>query len=184
MFSIKTMLEQYKSHIWGLTEYSNGVLILAAPCQLRRLDKVQRWFLHELGISDTFAFVQFNFAPPTLRRNIGLMNFLQNTLCNNAHPALCHALPYVPADLCSTYHSKALDPCRDVVMYHTRLYERSLYAYILAYNRLPQALVDAPTVSNFQARLTHLATQRASNANDSWRRCFQNCEQVHYMFYA
>ena len=42
LYTGSSMLNQYKSHIWGITEYSNGVLILAPPSQLNRLDKVQR----------------------------------------------------------------------------------------------------------------------------------------------
>ena len=62
LYSVPSMIGQYKSHIWSLKEYSNGAILIAAPTQLRRLDKVQRWYLHELGISDTQAFVDFNFA--------------------------------------------------------------------------------------------------------------------------
>ena len=43
LYPLGTMLNQYKAHVWGITEYSNGVLILAPPCQLCRLDKLQRW---------------------------------------------------------------------------------------------------------------------------------------------
>ena len=76
LYSVSSMLNQYKSHIWGITEYSNGVLILAPPSQLQRLDKLQRWYLHELGLSDKEAFVDHNFAPPSLRRAIGILGFL------------------------------------------------------------------------------------------------------------
>ena len=78
LYTGSSMLNQYKSHIWGITEYSNGVLILAPPSQLNRLDKVQRWYLHELGMSDKEAFISHNFAPPSLRRAIGILGFLHN----------------------------------------------------------------------------------------------------------
>ena len=182
LYPVATMLDQYKAHVWGITEYSNGVLILAPPYQLRRLDKLQRWFLRELGISDQDAFVQYNFAPPTLRRNIGLLGFLQKRVLGECHPALCHALPIGPPDIAARYHTKHLDTFSGLVVRHARIYERSLFAYIRVYNRLPQTLADSPSVESFQSRLTHLAKQRASSAHGDWRRCFQDCQELCNMF--
>ena len=45
LYSSAGMLGQYKCHIWGLKEYSNGAIIMACPTQVNRLDKVQRGFL-------------------------------------------------------------------------------------------------------------------------------------------
>ena len=167
--------------MWGITEYSNGVLILAPPCQLRRLDKLQRWYLKELGISDQDAFVQYNFAPPTLRRNIGLLGFLHKRVLGECHPALCQALPFGPPAIAARYHTKHLETFSGLVVSHARIYERSLYAYTRVYNRLPQTLADSPSVKSLQSRLTHLAKQRA-NAQDDWRRCFHDCHELCKMF--
>ena len=41
-YSLPAMLGQYKCHVWGLKEYSDGAIIIAAPTQLERLDKVQQ----------------------------------------------------------------------------------------------------------------------------------------------
>jgi hypothetical protein len=76
LYSPATMLDQNKSHVWNVKEYPNGALIMAAPRQLRRLDKVQRWYLHELALTDTDAFIKYNFAPPSLRRAIGMLGFI------------------------------------------------------------------------------------------------------------
>ena len=132
MYSTAALLGQYKCHIWGLKEYSNGAIIMAAPCQLKRLDKVQRWYLHELGLSDTEAFVSYNFAPPSLRRCIGLLGFLHKRVLGKCHPGLCIALPFAEG-LEADYHSRALHPRSDLVNHHARLYQRSLFAYILIY---------------------------------------------------
>ena len=63
MYAIKVMMNQYKTHVWSRTEYHNGALILALDNQLQRIDKMQRWFLHELEVTDTHAFIEYNFAP-------------------------------------------------------------------------------------------------------------------------
>ena len=83
----------------------------------------------------------------------------------------------------ANYHSKALNPFSAEVNYHNRLYERSIYMYILIYNRLPQVLVDLPTVASFQAKLTHLAKQKASADPEHWRNSFQSTANVTEMFY-
>jgi len=184
LYSLTTMLDQYKSHVWGITEYSNGVLIMAPPCQLRRLDKMQRWYLHELGISDQDAFVNHNFATPSLRRDIGMLGFLHKRVLQECYPALCQPLPFAPPGLYTNHHSKVLDPCNEALVSNLRLYNRSLYAYVHIYNRLPQTLVDAPTVSSFQARLTHLAKQHAIHAHGDWRKSCQDCQEIVDMFYA
>ena len=157
-------------------------MILAPPCQLCRIDKLQRWYLKELAISDQDAFVQHNFAPPTLRRNIGLLGLFQKRILFECHPALCHALPFGPPVIVARYHTKHLDTFSGLVVRHARIYERSLYACTRVYNRLPQALADSPSLKNFPSRLTHLAKERASGVHGDWRRCFQDCHELCIMF--
>ena len=84
--------------------------------------------------------------------------------------------------LSSNYHNKALHPFTEGVDYQSRLFNRSLYAYVLIYNRLPQALIDRSSVKNFQAMLTHLAKMDAMSGVEQWRDSFQSLENVHEMF--
>jgi hypothetical protein len=182
LYSQSAMCDQYKCHIWSLKEYSNGALLLAAPSQLKRLDKVQRWFLHELDLTDTAAFITFNFAPPSLRRAIAMLGFLHKRVLKLCHPSICEAFPFAQG-LDATYHTKALDPFSDEVRYQRRMYERSVYVYILMYNRLPQAIVDLPSVSAFQSKLTHLAKEKARLNQEDWRCSFQDLTEIQAMFY-
>ena len=93
MFSHASLIGKYKTHIWGFSEYSNGAIILACDSQAKRIDKMQRWFLHELGITDTEAFKTHNVAPPSLRRRIGILGFLHKRVLQQCHPYLLGALP-------------------------------------------------------------------------------------------
>ena len=176
MFSVASLIGQYKTQIWGFSEYSNGVLIMASESQLRRLDKMQRWFLHELGISDSEAFGTYNFAPPSLRRRIGILGFLHKRTLGQCHPYLEIAFPL------STYpegfHNRTLHSFVDEVVYHRRLYFRSIYGFIHIYNRLSQELVDSPSVNIFQTRLTHIAKVRAQSSDVRWRQAFADCVDV------
>ena len=57
-------------------EYHSGAIFHASDTLLERLDSAQRGFLQEIGMSPEIAFVEHNFAPPRLRRNIGMLGFL------------------------------------------------------------------------------------------------------------
>ena len=111
-----------------------------------------------------------------------MLGFLHKRTLDLCHPCLRDALP-VAVGLYADYHSKALDPFSGEVIFQRRLYERSLYAYILMYNRLPQATVDLPTVSTFQAQLTHLAKSRVTLDPENWRSSFQSLADVVRMLY-
>ena len=69
MYDKKTMLQQYKTHIWGGTEYANGAILHACDTVLSRIDRLQQHFLDELHLTAEVAFLDFNFAPATLRRD-------------------------------------------------------------------------------------------------------------------
>ena len=134
-------------------------------------------------MTDTEAFVVHNFAPPSLRRCIGLLGLLHKRVLGKCHPGLAHVLPFAEG-LQADYHSKALYPYSDMQHYQARLYRRSLFAYVLIYNRLLQALVDLPSVKCFQSKLTHLAKHRAQIDQEGWRNPFQNCEEIVKMFFS
>ena len=111
-----------------------------------------------------------------------MFGFLHKRVLGICHPLLVEAFPFA-VGLDANYNSKALHPFTEEVNFHGRLFDRSLYAYILMYNRLPQAIVDLPPVATFQAKLTHLAKQRALVDEENWRRSFQSMADVADMFY-
>lgn len=108
----------------------------------------------------------------SIRTPIAIFQSLQSHQIYN-----CHA---IEAD----YHSKALHAYGELIDYQARLWDRSLYAYVHVYNRLPQALVDLPSVKSFQSKLTHLAKHRAQTNQEGWRRSYQDCSEIWDMFYA
>ena len=137
-----------------------------------RIRNVRQGGIHQSQLCPTF--------PQEGHRYLGLPT---QRVLEECHPALVHALPFAPAGLLARYHSNALDPRIGEITCQDRLYQRSLYGYILVYNRLPQPIADSPSVSSFQARLTHLAKQKASNSDELWRRSFHDCSAIQEMFY-
>ena len=169
IYSASELLAQFKAHVWPHIEYSSGAIILACITQRRRLDSMQRGFLHKLGMDEVSAFLQHRFAPPCLRRTIGLLSFLHKRVLGLCHPALLSALPFMSGIVVTRrYHTRMLADFRNVVTHRWCLYNRSLYNYIRVYNTLPQDVVDATTVANFQSKLTLLCKQRAESGDENW----------------
>ena len=92
------------------------------------------------------------------------------------------ALPFDDQDE-ARYHSRMLLSHFEEVRGHKRLYDNSLYLYVLMYNRLSEEMVKLPSVSSFQAKLTHLAKERAKANDARWRQCYQDCGEVVSIFH-
>ena len=66
----------------------------------------------------------------------------------------------------------------NTIVSHARLYPRSIFHYVLIYNRLPQWLVDKKNVQAFQKGLNAVAKGRAEAGQSTWREAFQSCMDV------
>ena len=96
MYSHADMMMQYKTHIWGLIEYHNGAIFHACETVLAKLDRVQTSFLEQIHSNDETGFLYYNFAPPVLRRDIGILGFLHKLVLGIGHPALAQFLQFSP----------------------------------------------------------------------------------------
>ena len=122
-------------------EAHNGAIFHASTSHLMKLDNVQRHFLNELGISEAAAFLDWNFAPPTLRRNIGVLGLLHKRALGNSHPDFEKLLPWfrtvfgfdVPGRHDKQLYSHALE-----ITAHLELFKRSIFAMVDVYNHLPR----------------------------------------------
>ena len=74
-YNTADLLNQFKTHVWGLIEYKNGAILHASVTTIHKLEQVQRQFLKDLRIAEEMAFVDYNFAPLCLRRSIGTLGF-------------------------------------------------------------------------------------------------------------
>ena len=93
-YSTSELITQFKTHIWGLMEVNIGGFFHAASSLLKKLDDVQEQFLNKLGISPAAAFLEFNFAPPCLRRNIAALGLLHKRVLGKSHPAFERLPPW------------------------------------------------------------------------------------------
>ena len=84
---MENLILQFKTQIWGLIEANMGGYFHAASSLLDKIDAVQNRFLHELDMNPAFAFLTYNFAPPSLRRNIGILGLLHKRILGKCHPS-------------------------------------------------------------------------------------------------
>ena len=169
------LVDQYKTHIWGIVESNTGGIFHAATHHLDKLDDTQQHFLDELGVTSKDAFLKYNFAPPNLRRNIGILGFIHKRVLGECHPSLQNLLPWYRDQFGHVYagkHNKQLYGHNREVVSHWHLFNRSIFIMVSIYNDLPQQAVVCQHVNTFQTYLTHIARTRCKNNNPKWQYTF------------
>ena len=178
-YEIKELINQFKTHIWSILEIHNGATFHAVTGELSRLDALQKHFLKELNVEEDTAFLEYNFAPPVLRRDIGILGLLHKRVLGKAHPVFQELLPF---------HNDVFGSLREGVGEHTKqlygrelevhkqfaLYDRSIFVMVYKYNKLPQEVVDTKDVSTFQKMLTNMARRCCENGDENWQLLFHS----------
>ena len=93
-YNVAELITQFKTHIWGIMETHNGGIFHASNHLVDRFDASQRHFLENLGVDERYAFLEHNFAPPSLRRNIGVLGLLHKRVLGLSHLIFQNLLPF------------------------------------------------------------------------------------------
>ena len=93
-YSEADLIGQFKTHVWGIIEQNSGAIFHAARYLLDKIDACQSSFLKQIGLDDASAFLNFNFAPPSLRRDIGILGMFHKRVLGLAHPMFEKLLPF------------------------------------------------------------------------------------------
>ena len=136
----------------------------------RKLDEQPASFLRELEVIEETTFLEFDFGPPSLRRNIGRIGLLHKRVLGNAPPVFQHLLSL--GSLRPGEHDKQLHGHILEVHRQHNLHDRSIFATVYVYNGLPQDVMNCRCVSTFQSCLTKMARDRCKTGGSSWRRMF------------
>ena len=131
---------------------------------------MQQRYVEELHLTDESAFLEFNFAPARLRRDISLLGFLHKRVLGVCHVAIQIFFPFAPVT--PPWHDKQLESYLQSCQYRHTLYSRSLLAMVHVYNRLPQEIVNINSVSGFQRCLTKMARHKCEAGSMHWQRMF------------
>ena len=164
-----------KSHVWCLVELHVSGYFHAATSLLDKVDQVQRNFLHKLGIPESTAFLEFNFAPTIVRRTIGILGLLHKRVLGLSHRTFNKFLPWYSEHFDTPRavgHNKPLYGHWHMADQHPALYGRSIFGMVDIYNNLPQRVVDATDVSSFQSLLTEIVKERCRQGIPCWKFSF------------
>ena len=178
-YSVPELLQQYKTHIWGLVECNAGAFFHVVSSLLLKIAQVQDNFLHKLNLSNSEAFLKFNFAPTILRRNIGILGFLHKRVLGLSHPSIEKLLPWYSQRFDESRglgHNKQLYGHSVEISHQRSLFNRSIFAMVDIYNNLPQEIVDASNVKLFQSLLTKIAKERCLRGDPDWTMSFHRRE--------
>ena len=140
-------------------------------------------------MTEELAFRVNNLAPPTLRRDIGVLGLIHKRVLGLAHPAYNELLPWAPPlvwppGVIPTRHDKQLDSHGAEVVFNHNLFYRSIFGLTEVYNRLPQIIVNFDTVKDFQAALTNMARYRCSRGVEHWKYSFNSVHRGSFVYSA
>ena len=175
--SLRDMVNLFKANVLSFLEYRTAAFYHACTTSLDILDKVLPRFLAQLGISAKQAFLEFNLAPLSMRRDVAMLGLIHRCVIGEGPPhfqpffQLCGASrTHVNTRRNAMLHSKQLvNPLQGRFLEIAR---RSALGLVTVYNYLPQELVDRPTVKDFQRQLQGLA-------KDACRQNFASWEQIY-----
>ena len=130
-------------------------------------------------ITEASAFIDYNFAPPCLRRDVAILGLIHKRALGLAHVAYEQLLPFAPLSWYSLprppQHNKQLNIHRDLCIYKHNMFNRSIFGMVDVYNRLSQRMVNYDSVKSFQSELTKIAKQRCARGEATWKTTF-SCE--------
>ena len=174
-YGAEELISQFKTHVWGIMEVHNGAILHASNHLLERLDDIQSNFLHEIDVEEGTVFLKYNFAPPCLRRNIGMLGLLQKRVLGKAHPVFERLLPFhidCFDRLRPGEHNRQLYNHFLKVHFQHSLFNRSVFGMVHVYNKLPQSVVESSSVSSFQRSLTFIAREACRRNEPKWKSSF------------
>ena len=112
----------------------------------------QEQFLHEIGVTTAQTFLNYNFAPTELRRNIAILGLLHKRVLGLCHPSFERLLPWYTQRFETGRgfgHNKQLYGQWLESTQQTALFNKSVFCMVDIYNNLPQYVVDGFYFSDF-----------------------------------
>ena len=166
----------YKSQALSFIEYRTPAIYHACSTILERVDKLQRRFLREIGVSETEALLQHSLAPLRARRDMAMLGVIHRTVLGLGPPHFQHFFRrrgggqrHLTRLDCRRHSRQLVDP-RDGS--HSMLLTRSAFGLISVYNLLPQCIVDESSVKGFQSALQSMLKAKAWTGLGNWEELF------------
>ena len=84
--SAPAMMKQYKSHVLPTLEFCIPAVYHCTATVLDQVDRVQRRFLREVGLTEEQALHHHNLAPLQTRRDMAMLGLIHRTVLNEGPP--------------------------------------------------------------------------------------------------
>ena len=177
------LVKLYKAQVLSFIESRTAAIHHAAPSVLDKLDRVQRRFLREVGLSEVQALQNYKLAPVPARRDIAMIGLLHRASHGQAPGPLTELLlsAYVPircawvSTRSGARHGRQLPEFSDrpSVGHHTETLRRSCFGLVTVWNMLPADVADAQSTKLCQRSVQNALIQRVMQAPDSdWQHFF------------
>ena len=121
------------------------------------------------------TYVEFNLAPMSLRRDIGMLGVLLKICHGLAHPDFRVLRPNAPSRRSNIQSTRAVNRRHDLQLIdqcngsQLAQFQRSLFGLVKVWNALPMAFVHTKSVSMFQAKLIQASKHACSADKDCWQ---------------
>ena len=189
-YSQREVMKLYKAQVLSFIESRTSAIHHAAPSVLDKVDRVQRRFLRELGLSETDALIRYKLAPLSARRDMAMLGLLHRASHGRAPAPLSELLQsgHQPArGLFAMSTRGAVRHNRQLPEYlsrmsqgaHTETLRRSCFGLVTIWNMLPTDVANSKRTKTCQRCLQQCLTQRALQAPDSdWQHFFLHDARV------
>ena len=181
-YSVVDLVMLFKSHILSYIEYRTPGVHFASSSVLLELDDVQSRFVRQIDLSEESAFMNFNLAPPCVRRDIAILGVIHRA-------AMCEGPPqfwkYFRIDSVLPVERRTRNARRHemhlVEWPHGRdldIMRRSALGMIRVYNILPADRVAKRCLKEFQRGLTDLVRDRVIARDARWKFLLSSRHQI------
>ena len=170
--SLRQMVNLYKAQVMSYIESRTVGLHHAAPTTLLCVDKVQRKFLRDMGLTEAQALADWNLAPLPSRRAIAMLGMLYRIAMRQAPEPLCdlfrrHSVRTEHTATRGFRRRHPLQLCEAMAMGgHTEVFRRSAFGLVTVWNMVPEAVVLSGSLRSFQKGLQDALRKRALETSD------------------
>ena len=144
---------------------------------LEQVNRVQRRFLREAGLTEKDALLTYNLAPLQARRDMAMLGLIHRTVLQEGPPVF--QLWFFPCTQAQhSYNTRQTGRLHSKQLHnylqgrYTEQLRRSPLGLTRVYNQLPQEAVDKTSVKAFQRWLQNHMKKLAEAENGNWQKCF------------
>ena len=176
------LVKLYKTQVLSYIESKTAAIHHAAPSVLDTIDRVQRRFLREIGLSEIDALLRYRLAPLSARRDIAMLGLLHRASHGKAPDPLADLLlagsRHEREPLTAVTRGEKVRHKRQMTEYvsrggHTETLRRSCFGLVTIWNMLPPQVANCKQTKLCQRSLQKCLIRRALAAPDSdWQHFF------------